>query len=136
MPALDQNTALMLFGGLTGTSPYVATVLPLKCRLTINAPTASVPGTELSGPGYTAGGLTVTFGNLTLTATGATCSNTTSLNWTNNGSAAWSIAGLELWDSSSTPVRKAYGLWDGQPFAIGPGSPFNVAIAAITWSFP
>jgi hypothetical protein len=136
MPALDQNTALMLLKGLTGTSAYVATVTPLKCRLTMNAPTAAVAGAEISGPGYTAGGQTVTFGNLTVTPTGAQCSNTTTLAWTNNGSAAWTIVGLELWDSSGTPVRKGYGLWDGQPVLIGPGSPFDVAVAALTWQFP
>ena len=136
MPALDANTALMVWQALTGQGSFVATVLPLKCRLTVSAPTAPVAGVELSGPGYTAGGLAVTFGNFATTSTGAICFNTTALSWTNTGSAPWVIVGADFYDSSGTPVRKFYGLWDNQPVTIGPGSPFPVASLSIAPAFP
>lgn len=136
MPALDANTALMSLQALSGQASFAATVLPLKCRLTVSAPAALVPGVELSGPGYTAGGLAVTFGNFATTSTGAICFNTNAFSWTNTGSAPWVIAGADFYDSSGTPVRKCFGLWDGQPVTIGPGSPFSVAALSIGWAFP
>lgn len=136
MPALDQGTSSMLLQGMAGISPFVPTVLPLKCRVTMNAGTATVPGTEISGPGYTPGGNAVTFGNLTLTASGSMLLNTTALSWTNGGSAAWTVVGLELYDSSGTPVRKAFGLVNGQPLIFGPGSILSFAALSLGWAFP
>lgn len=134
MPALDQGTAIMLLGGLTATASYVATVTGLKLRLMINAPTATVDGTQLSGTGYSAGGQAVTWGSATGTSTGAIITNTNTITWTNGGGSNWNIVGLELWDSA--PSRKAYGLWNGQPYVIGPGSEFVVAASALSLAFP
>ena len=134
-PALDQNCALSLLTGLNGGS-YTATVLPLNLYLTMNAPTASVTGTQISGPGYTPGGKTITFGGLAVTSSGAQMANTNAISWTNSGSSVWTVVGYEFWDSAGTPSRKGFGLWSGQPLYIGPGSPFSVAIGAVTWSFP
>ncbi len=126
----------MLLNGLTATSPgFVATLTGLKLRLMINAPTATVDGTQLSGSGYTAGGSAVDWGTSTGTSTGAIITNTNTISWT-NGSASntWTIVGAELWDY--TPTRKCYGIWNGQPYVIGPGSTFQVASGGLSISFP
>ncbi len=136
MPALDQGTAVNTLGALAGLNSFTATTTPTKIRLMMNAPTATVAGTEISGSGYTAGGITISWGTVAGTATGALVLNSNALSWTNGGVSAWTIVGLEIWDSSGTPVRKAWGIWDDQPLTIGPGSPFSVAIGAVGWSFP
>lgn len=136
MPALDSGTAQMLLGGITATGAYVATQTGLNLRLTINAPTATVNGTQLSGTGYTSGGSAVTWASAVTTATGAIITNTNTLTWTNGGASNWNIVGCELWDRGGTAVRKCYGLWNGQPYTIGPGSQFVVAPSAISISFP
>lgn len=124
----------MLLGGITGTASFVATSGGLNLRLTINAPTATVAGTQLSGTGYTAGGSAVTWAAATGTATGGIISNTNTLSWTNGGGSNWNIVGLELWDN--TPTRKCFGIWSGQPYTIGPGSQFVVAPSALAISLP
>ena len=126
----------MLLGGLTATSSFVATVTGLNCLLTINAPTATVVGTQLSGSGYASGGSAVTWASATGTATGGIITNTNTLSWTNNGSSTWNIVGLELWDNGGTGTRKCYGIWDGQPYQIGVGSQFVVAPSALGLAFP
>jgi hypothetical protein len=134
LPALDSGTAIMLLGGLTATSSFVATNTALKLRLTINAPTATVNGTQLSGTGYSAGGQALTWGSATGTSTGAVITNTNTVTWTNGGGSNWNIVGLELWDG--VPSRKAFGLWNGQPYVIGPGSEFVVVASALSLAFP
>lgn len=125
----------MVLGALAGLNSWTSTSTPLKIRLTITQPTATVPGTELpNGGGYTTGGLTITFGGLVGTATGAVCYNTGSLSWTNSGVASWVLLGLELWDAA--PTRKAFGLLDDQPLTISPGSPLTFAAQSIGWAFP
>lgn len=136
MPAIAQATAKMILDALTLQGSWVATVTGLMLRLTVNAPTAAVPGTELSGTGYTAGGKAVTFAAATVTSTGAQAASTSALTWTNGDSTDWTIAGMELWDQASTPVRKAYGLWDGQPLTIAPGGEFPVAAGAVILQIP
>lgn len=134
MPALDSTTAQMLLNGLTAVGSFTATSSPLSLRLMVNAPTATVDGTELSGTGYTAGGKTITFASASGTSTGAVAANTNSLTWTNGGSSAWSVVGWEIWDATSS--RKWYGIWNSQPIVIGVGSPFVLAIAGLALSFP
>lgn len=136
MPAISQNTAIMLLGGLTATSSYVATVTGLNCLLTINAPTATVRGTQLSGTGYSSGGSAVTWAAATGTATGAIITNTNTLSWTNRGSSNWNVVGLELVDNGGAGTRKCFGIWSGQPYTIGPGSQFVVASAALAIALP
>lgn len=134
MPALDQAVAENLLAGLSAQASFLTYSSPLKLRLTLNTPTATVAGTEISGTGYTAGGNTITFGAPTGTATGAVMLNSAQVTWTNGGVAAWVIVGSEVWDA--TPRRIGWGVWDDQPITIGPGSPFTVAIGAYALSFP
>jgi hypothetical protein len=134
VPALDSGTAVMLLGGLTATASFTATDVGLNLRLTINAPTATVDGTQLAGTGYTSGGSAVTWAAATGTATGAIITNTNTLAWTNGGASNWNIVGMELWDN--TPTRKLYGIFAGQPYTIGPGSQFVLAPSSVSVSFP
>lgn len=136
MPALDSGTAQQVLAGLAGQSAFVASTAPLKIRLMVSTPTAAVPGTELSGAGYTAGGLTLAFAAPATTADGALMLSTGTPSWTNGGGAAWVLYGFELWDSAGTPIRKWYGVWDDAPITIGPGSPFSLAASAIGLQFP
>lgn len=136
MPALDQAVAEMLLNGLAGLSAYTATTTPLKLRITMNAPTATVAGTEISGTGYTPGGSTITFSAPTGTPAGALMLSSNSIAWTNGSSSAWNAVGAEIWDSTGTPRRLWWGLLDDQPLTIGPGSPLSLAAAAVAVAFP
>ena len=132
MPAIDQGTAEMLLTGLTGSGSFVATSGSLSVHLTINAPTATVDGTPLAGTGSSP--IAVTWGASTGTSSGAIITNTNTMTWTNGGASPWTITGLELWDA--TPTRKFYGIWNGQPYTVGPNSQFVVAAAGLSVSFP
>lgn len=135
MPALDQAVAIYILKGLAAQSGgYTATTLPLQIYLTMNAPTATVPGTQITGGTYAPAN--ITFGTPAGTSTGAIMYNTGALAWTNGGGSAWVIVGLEIWDSAGPPKRLAYGLFDDQPITVGPGSPFDIAVSAIGWSIP
>jgi hypothetical protein len=136
VPALDQAVAVNVLSALSGQASFTATTTPLKLRITMSAPTATVAGAEISGTGYTAGGSTITFGAPAGTATGALMLNSASLTWTNGGVAAWNVVGCEIYDSAGTPRRLAYGLIDDQPLVIGPGSPLAFAIASLGWAIP
>ena len=132
MPAIDQTTAVELLTGLTGYGSYTATLTGLKCYLTINAPTATVDGTQLSGTGSTP--IAVTWGAPTGTSSGAIITNTNTMTWTNGTMSAWTICGLELWDYN--PSRRLFGIWNGQPYTVGPSSQFVVAAASLSIALP
>jgi hypothetical protein len=137
VPAADATTAAMLLQGLAGNASFVATVSPpLYLRVTITAPTAAVPGTELVSAGYIHGGLACPFAAATTTASGAIMSNSSALSWTNGSGSPWNIVGWELYDNLGVGARKLYGLWDSQPLVVGPGSPLNVAIGALSITIP
>lgn len=82
--------------------------------------------TELSGSGYTAGGSAITWNSVTDAAT----SNSDTVSWTNSGS-AWSLVGLEIWDTAGTPLRHLWGTWTGEPVTVATGNTFQIAPAAI-----
>ncbi len=137
MPAADATFAAMLLNATAGNAGWTATVGGLNLRLMVNAPTAAVPGTELSATGYSAGGLACTFSAAATTASGAIMSNSASITWTNSGVVAWLLTGWELWDNSTpTKIRKLFGLWNNQPLTVGPGTPFTVAIGGLSISVP
>lgn len=81
---------------------------PIKVRQMSTTPTESTAGTELSGSGFTAGGVTVTF-NAPATATGtysATCGNQ-SVTLTN--APAGTVNGILLVDSAGSPASLMWG---------------------------
>jgi hypothetical protein len=100
-----------------------------KMRLTSTAPTVSAAGTELTGTGYTAGGTAFTSQTV---AAAATTLPVAALTWTNGSGGAWSIVGLEIWDTAGTPLRWLWGLWNGQPVSVAISNTFQVAINGVS----
>jgi hypothetical protein len=127
MPFLDAADANAVLNAMFQHTNY-PTITGIKIRLGSNAGSAGTNMTELTGgSGYTTGGQACTFA----AASGQSIANSTTLSWTNSGS-AWSIVGIEPWDTAGTPLRHGFGSWTGQPIAVATGNTFAVAIAAIT----
>lgn len=123
LPDAIENALLNLL--LRGTALTVVT--PIKARLMTANGSDSANGTELgTSGGYTAGGATITFGSA---ASGGTISNTAAVTWTNMP--ATTIVGLELWDSTGTPVRLWWGTLASSK-TVASGDTFEFAIGAVT----
>lgn len=129
MAAIVQAQANKILDATLGTTPLAAFSGAAKIRLTTTAPTATAAGTELAGSGYTAGGQAITFA---AAAAGSTSNNGAALQWTNNSGGAWSIVGLEVWDSAGTPIRWWYGTFTGQPISVPAGAIFQISAGAVT----
>lgn len=114
-----------------GTSTPTMFTGAAKLRLTTTAPTASAAGTELTGTGYTTGGVTIVFG---AAAAGSATGPATQIQLTNGSGGTWSIVGLEIWDSAGTPLRWHWGTWTGQPISVPNAAIFQISVAAITKS--
>jgi hypothetical protein len=127
MAMFDQTDATNVLAAILNDVAYT-TVAATHIRLGTTAPTATSDMTELTGgSGYTTGGSVITWN---AAAAGST-SNSNTLTWTNTGS-AWSIVGLEIWDTAGTPLRHLFGTWTGQPIAVPTGDTFQVAAAGIS----
>lgn len=123
LPDAIENAVLNLL--LRGTSLTVTT--PMKARLMTANGSDSSNGTELgTSGGYTAGGATITFGSA---ASGGSISNTVAVTWTNMP--ATTIVGLEIWDSTGTPVRIWWGALASSK-TVASGDTFEFAIGAVT----
>lgn len=122
LPDAIENALLNLL--LRGTALTVTT--PMKARLMTANGSDSANGTELgTSGGYTALGATITFGSV---AASGSISNTAAVTWTNMP--ATTIVGLEIWDSTGTPVR----IWWGALAAsktVASGDTFEFAIGAV-----
>lgn len=139
--ALDQAMASNIMNATlptgTGGVPGGFTALnnaAMKMRLNSTASTASAAGTELTGSGYTAGGLSITTAS-TASSAGSSVSlpNVSGgLSWINGSGSAWSIVSLDL--TSGAGVRAWFGLFTGQPISVANGNTFNVAQNAVTCS--
>lgn len=103
---------------------------PLKCRVMTAQGTSTSAGTELgTGGGYTAAGSGI--GTVTWNAAASAAkTNSVALSLANMPSC--SLTGLELWDSAGTPIRTEFGLFTGQPIAVGAGNTFTIAIAGLS----
>jgi hypothetical protein len=112
-----------------GTSTPTMFTGAAKMRLTTTAPTASAAGTELTGTGYTTGGVTIVFA---AASAGSAAGPTTQIQLTNGSGGTWSIVGVEIWDSAGTPLRWHWGTWTGQPISVPNGAIFQVSVSAIT----
>lgn len=122
LPDAIENAVLNLL--LRGTALTVTT--PMKARLMTANGSDSANGTELgTSGGYTALGATITFGSV---AASGSIANTVAVTWTNMP--ATTIVGLEIWDSTGTPVR----IWWGALAAsktVASGDTFEFAIGAV-----
>jgi hypothetical protein len=133
MPAIVQAQANKILDLTLGTSAPTMFTTPARVRLTTTAPTATTAGTELTGTGYTAGGTSLAGNTFGAAATGSASGPATSaLSWTNGSGGAWSIVGVEIWDSAGTPLRWWYGTFTGQPISVANGNTFQIAVNALT----
>lgn len=122
LPDAIENAVLNLL--LRGTALTVAT--PIKARLMTANGSDSANGTELgTSGGYTALGATITFGSV---AASGSIANTAAVTWTNMP--ATTVVGLELWDSTGTPVRLWWGALVGSK-VVASGDTFEFAIGAV-----
>jgi hypothetical protein len=129
MAMFDQTDATSILAAILNNTAYT-TVAATKIRLGITAPTATSNMTELTGgSGYTTGGSAISWN----AASAAATSNSSTVSWTNSGS-AWSLVGLEIWDTAGTPLRHLWGVWNGQPVNVATGNTFQVAGAGIAVS--
>lgn len=130
MAAIVQAQANKILDATLGTTALTAFSGAAKVRLTTTAPTATAAGTELTGgSGYTTGGSTIVF---SAASAGATTGGTSAVSWTNASGGAWSIVGVEIWDSAGSPIRWWFGNFTGQPISVANGNTFQIAIAAIS----
>lgn len=123
MAALVQVHANNLLDGSLGTAAFTATATPLKCRLMTANGSATAAGTEVTGGSYAS--ITVTFA---AASAGSAASNVT-LNFTLMP--ACTVVGVELWDSTGTPVRKWFGAL-GANKTVNSGDTFQIASASLT----
>jgi hypothetical protein len=115
----DQTLVNTLLGNLLRTTsagtwnPAGGTSLtitpPLHLRLYQVTGTESATGTEQTGTnGYTTGGSTLGSPSCNALSAGATA-NTNQVQWTASGTWANATNGIEIWDTSGTPVRILWG---------------------------
>ena len=124
MAALVQAHANNILDASLGTTTFVATTTPLKCRLMTAIGSGTAAGTELTtGGSYTAGtGLSPA---TMASASAESAASSAALTQTNMPAAT--ITAIELWDS--TPLRKWFGALtvnkttnSGDTFTIASGS--------------
>ncbi len=130
MPLAAPHAANLVDGSL-GTSAFVASTAPIRCRLMTANGSNTAAGTELtSGGGYTAGtsAPTVSFGAASTST--ALASSSTAVTVANMPSAT--VAGVELWDSAGTPVRKWWGALSGGSKVVAAGDTFTIAAGSLT----
>jgi hypothetical protein len=135
MAAIVQAQANLILNLTLGTSAPTMFTTPAKVRLTSTVPTNTAAGTELTGTGYTTGGTSLASNTFTTASAGATTGpGTTALSWTNGSGGAWSIVGVEIWDSAGTPLRWWFGSFTGQPISVANGNTFQIAVGALSVS--
>jgi hypothetical protein len=138
--AIDQaKSSLMLnallpvgTAGIPGTQLTALPATAMKLKLTSTASSGSASGTELSGTGYTTGGIASTTASTTSSSGSSVTlpSGTSPFSWTNGSGSSWTIVSLELTDGSGGRVW--FGNWNGQPISVANGNTFAVAANAIT----
>jgi hypothetical protein len=130
MAAIVTVAANKMLDATLGTTALTAFSGAAKIKLTTTAPTASAAGTELTGgSGYTTGGSTIVFA---AASANAAANSGSAITWTNGSGGAWSIVGLEIWDSAGTPLRWWFGNWTGQPISVPIGAIFSIATSAVS----
>ncbi len=103
---LTSSTAFTVTPGTGGGSAFTITP-PHKLRLMTVVGSSTANGTELSATGYIAAGNTMGATAFGAPAAGVQ-SNSNSVAWT--AGAAWSaVVGIEVWDTSGTPLRLLQG---------------------------
>lgn len=128
MAALHRAKAQNILDATLGVAAFVATTTPVKARLYTVVGTDSAAGTECTGGSYA--GQTITFAAATNASPPVSVSNAVV---SYAGMPACTVAAAELWDSSATPARLAFGPL-GASKAVNAGDTFQFASGAVTLS--
>lgn len=115
-------------GGSTPTRPTSR-----KITLLAVAPTNSTPGTEISGTGYSAGGLAIVFGAASAGSASGPSSGT--LQWTNGSGSSWSIVGIVVHSAASgAPSANDVIYWlDGLSVTVPDGNVLEIPTDGVSW---
>ncbi|MEV8610303.1 hypothetical protein AB0383_20650 [Amycolatopsis sp. NPDC051373] len=126
---LDQTLANAILTAVTGGTALSITA-PVKLRLMATNGSATSNGTEITaGGGYTAGGLT-TAGAWGTASGGSITNSAAAVTFTNMPAAT--VVGVELWDSSGTPKRIAWGTITSRTTASGDQLAFATSSLSLT----
>ncbi|MHB2029480.1 MAG: phage tail fiber protein [Acidimicrobiales bacterium] len=106
---LHASTAATWTPGTGGTALTITPPLHLRLYTTTGTETASgTENTTANSPGYTVGGNTMGTNAFAAAASGST-SNSNQVQWTATGTWTAATNGVEIWDTSATPVRILWG---------------------------
>ena len=108
MSALKQTHAVNLLNATFIPGSYIAITSPIKIRQMSVTPSESATGTELSGSGFTAGGLAITW-NAPAVATGTYSATIGNQALTIANAPAGTVNGILLVDSNATPRELMWG---------------------------
>lgn len=121
---LVQVEANNLLNGTTLGGTYTAPATPLKLALMTANGSSTAAGTEVTGGSYAR--QTITFG----AASAGVATSTNAQTFASMPAAT--VVGVEIWDSTGTPVRKQFGTITSQ--AVSAGNTLSFASAAVTSS--
>jgi hypothetical protein len=128
MAALVAVHANNILDASLGTTTFVATTTPLKCRLMTAIGTATAAGTELgTGGSYVA--LTGLSPATMASASAESAASSVALTQTNMPAAT--ITAIELWDSAATALRKWWGALTANK-TTNSGDTFTIATGSLT----
>lgn len=126
MASLSNAHGNNLLDASLGTATITATVTPLKCRLMTANGSSAANGTEVTGGSYVS--QTVTFA----AASSLSAASNIALNYTSMP--ATTVVGVELWDSTGTPIRKHWGALTASK-TTNSGDTFSIASGSLTVAF-
>ena len=128
MAALVQVHANGLLDASMGTTTFVATTTPMKCRLMTAVGTATAAGTELATSGSYVALTGLSPATMASASAGAAA---TSVALTQTNMPAATITAIELWDSAATPLRKWFGALTANK-TTNAGDTFTIASGSLT----
>lgn len=118
-------------GGKPTAFTNYSTAAAMLMRLDSTLATASAPGTQLSGTGYTTGGSALGVSTPSSAGSAVTLPAATT-SWTNGSGSSWTIDSLDITDSTGS--RTWWGPWNGEPISVANGNTFQVAANAVSAS--
>ncbi len=132
MGAMDQARSNAVLNALLTSTTLPVSTMPIRCRLMTANGSATANGTELAASaGYTSGAAapSVTF------AAASAGGNATSAALSITNMPAATIPGIELWDSSATPVRQFWGALTASK-TTNAGDTFLIPAGSLTTALP
>lgn len=132
MSAFAQAQATNVLNGTFIPASYVAITAPIKIKQMSVTPDQSAAGTELSGSGFTAGGVAITW-NAPAVATGTYSGTIGNQALTIANSPAGTVNGIDIVDSAGSPRRLMWGALTS-PRTLAAGDTLSYAANAIVAS--